>query len=150
MNIYFLFLFLIPQHPYIFPTAFATANENGCIVIRDFVERGSLRDMICKCKPKGTYLHKYSNPKAVMQLDFDTIKTFGRQILEALKFLQEKGFPYGELYGNVCSVNQDAKVIPQGLINPLLIGLVCLSMWGLDLADCEKNHWLINGQKSNN
>ncbi|BFZ08585.1 hypothetical protein BsWGS_11624 [Bradybaena similaris] len=94
------------KHPYIFPTAFATANENGCIVIRDFIERGSLRDMICKCKPKGTYLHKYSNPKAVVQLDFDTIKTFGRQILEALKFLQEKGFPYGHLHaGNVMVVN---------------------------------------------
>ncbi|CAG5120711.1 unnamed protein product, partial [Candidula unifasciata] len=99
------------KHPYIFPTTFATANENGCMTIRDFVERGSLRDVICKCKPKGTYLNKYSNPKTVLQLDFETVKTFGRQILEALKFLQEKGFPYGHLHaGNVMVVNNTCQL----------------------------------------
>ena len=52
--------------------------------------------MICKCKPKGHYLRKYGNPKMVVALDMEKIQNFGRQILETLKFLHDKGFPYGE------------------------------------------------------
>ncbi|CAL1544540.1 unnamed protein product [Lymnaea stagnalis] len=100
------------KHPYIFPTHFTTANENGSMIIRDFLEGGTLRDVICKCKSKGTYLKKYSNPKAVTSLDFGTVKIFGRQILEALKFLQDKGFPYGHLHaGNVVVVNNTCQLL---------------------------------------
>ena len=95
--IYFSILYLsFVQHPYIFPCQFATANENGGMVIRDYHETGSLRDLICKCKPKGSFMTKYGRPKKVLSLDLGTVKTYGRQILEALKFLHEKGFPYGE------------------------------------------------------
>ncbi|XP_059167032.1 PX domain-containing protein kinase-like protein isoform X2 [Physella acuta] len=100
------------KHPYIFPTLSSIANENGCMVIRDFLESGSLRDVVCKCKPKGSYLKKYSNPKSVVRLDFGTIKIYGKQILEALKFLQEKGFPYGHLHaGNVVVVNNTCQLL---------------------------------------
>ena len=85
------------QHPNIFPTEFATANETGGLVIRAFHETGSLRDVICKCKPKGHYLRKYGNPKVVTALDMEKIQSFGRQILETLKFLHDKGFPYGKM-----------------------------------------------------
>ncbi|XP_070193704.1 PX domain-containing protein kinase-like protein isoform X2 [Littorina saxatilis] len=93
------------KHPNIFPTEFATANETGGLVIRPFHEAGSLRDMICRCKPKGHYLKKYCNPKMLNPLDMAQIQSFGRQILETLKFLHDKGFPYGHLHaGNVAVV----------------------------------------------
>ena len=91
------------QHPNIFPTEFATANDTGGLVIRRLHEGGSLRDLICRCKPKGHYLRKYCNPKAVMALDMERIQNFGRQILETLKFLHDKGFPYGEFPLGSCS-----------------------------------------------
>ncbi|KAH9512832.1 hypothetical protein Btru_036707 [Bulinus truncatus] len=100
------------KHPFIFPTLFTTSNENGCMVIHDFLETGTLRDLICKCKPKGLYLKKYSTPKNVNIFDFGTIKMFGRQILEALKFLQDKGFPYGHLHaGNVAVINNTCQIM---------------------------------------
>ncbi|KAL8597509.1 hypothetical protein ACOMHN_047736 [Nucella lapillus] len=93
------------KHPNIFPTEFATANETGGLVIRPLHEAGSLRDMICRCRPKGHYLRKYGNPKVVTALDMMQVQNFGRQILDTLKFLHDKGFPYGHLHaGNVAVV----------------------------------------------
>lgn len=93
------------KHPNIFPIEFATSNETGGLVIRPLHESGSLRDMICRCKFKGHYLRKYANPKQVTTLDMERIQSFGRQILETLKYLQDKGFPYGHLHaGNIAVV----------------------------------------------
>ncbi|XP_025106692.1 PX domain-containing protein kinase-like protein isoform X2 [Pomacea canaliculata] len=90
------------RHPNIFPTEFATVNETGGLMIRPLHEAGSLRDMICRCKFKGHYLKKYARPKLMSTLNMEQIQNFGRQILETLKFLHEKGFPYGHLHaGNV-------------------------------------------------
>ena len=47
-------------------------------------------------KPKNHYLKKYFKPKSYCLCGLDTAKLFGRQILEALKFLHEKGIPYGK------------------------------------------------------
>jgi hypothetical protein len=52
--------------------------------------------MICRCKPKAHYLRKYASPKQVVALDMDRIRNFGRQILETLKYMNDKGFPYGK------------------------------------------------------
>lgn len=94
------------KHPNIFPVEFATANETGGLVIRPLHELGSLRDMICRCKPKGHYLRKYCNPKQVYALTMGQVQNFGRQILETLKFLHEKGFPYGHLHaGNIAVID---------------------------------------------
>lgn len=65
-------------------------------MIRPLHEAGSLRDMICRCKFKGHYLKKYARPKLMSTLNMEQIQNFGRQILETLKFLHEKGFPYGQ------------------------------------------------------
>ncbi|KAK3103603.1 hypothetical protein FSP39_020466 [Pinctada imbricata] len=90
------------QHPNIYPVIFATCSESGGMTIRPYHEKGTLRDVICKCKPKGHYLKKYSNPKATTALDLTAIKIMGKQILETLKFLHEKGLPYCHLHaGNV-------------------------------------------------
>ncbi|NWX10033.1 PXK protein, partial [Caloenas nicobarica] len=85
-------------HPYIYKITFATANESSALVIRPFSEKGTLKDLIYKAKPKDPFLKKYCNPKKIQGLELQQIKTYGRQILEVLKFLHEKGFPYGHLH----------------------------------------------------
>ncbi|XP_068940347.1 PX domain-containing protein kinase-like protein isoform X3 [Petaurus breviceps papuanus] len=91
---------LLPSclHPYVYRVSFATASESSALVIRAFNEKGTLKDLIYKAKPKDPFLKKYCNPKKIQGLELQQIKTFGRQILEALKFLHEKGFPYGHLH----------------------------------------------------
>ncbi|EMP30086.1 PX domain-containing protein kinase-like protein [Chelonia mydas] len=88
------------SHPYIYKVTFATANESSALVIRPFNEKGTLKDLIYKAKPKDPFLKKYCNPKKIQGLELQQIKTFGRQILEVLKFLHEKGFPYGHLHSS--------------------------------------------------
>ncbi|XP_071960342.1 PX domain-containing protein kinase-like protein isoform X2 [Antedon mediterranea] len=97
------------QHPFIYPVTYASANESGGLAIRTFHATGTLRDFICKAKPKFHFLRKYCKPKSFTAFNLMNIKTYGRQILEALKFLKEKGFPYGHLHasnvmleGNTC------------------------------------------------
>ncbi|ESO84344.1 hypothetical protein LOTGIDRAFT_207280 [Lottia gigantea] len=90
------------QHPHILTPVFSTSNENGGLVISSYCEKGTLRDYLCKCKPKGHYIKKYSNPKLCSPLDMRAIKLYGKQILETLKFLQEKHIPHGHLHtGNI-------------------------------------------------
>ncbi|XP_052631903.1 PX domain-containing protein kinase-like protein isoform X6 [Harpia harpyja] len=86
------------SHPYIYKITFATANESSALVIRPFSEKGTLKDLIYKAKPKDPFLKKYCNPKKIQGLELQQIKTYGRQILEVLKFLHDKGFPYGHLH----------------------------------------------------
>lgn len=57
---------------------------------------GSLRDLLCGSKPRQSFLKKYGNPKGHKPLTIDHISLYGRQILEALKFLHDKGLPYGK------------------------------------------------------
>ena len=84
------------QHPNIYPVTFSTANESGGLLIQNFCEKGTLRDLIFKCKPKGHFLKKYGNPKSFSVVEPVVIKTFGKQILLTLKYLQEKCIPYGK------------------------------------------------------
>uniref|UniRef100_A0A669P3J3 PX domain-containing protein kinase-like protein n=1 Tax=Phasianus colchicus TaxID=9054 RepID=A0A669P3J3_PHACC len=72
--------------------------ESSALVIRPFNEKGTLKDLIYKARPKDPFLKKYCNPKKIQGLELQQIKTYGRQILEVLKFLHEKGFPYGHLH----------------------------------------------------
>ncbi|XP_051551395.1 PX domain-containing protein kinase-like protein isoform X2 [Myxocyprinus asiaticus] len=88
------------SHPNISPVSFATTNESSALVIRVFSEKGTLRDHICKVKPKEPFLKKYCNPKKIEGLELQQIRTYGKQILEALKFLHDKGFPYGHLHAS--------------------------------------------------
>ncbi|XP_068713818.1 PX domain-containing protein kinase-like protein [Montipora foliosa] len=97
------------QHPYIYPPSFTSCNSEGVITVRNFLPNGTLRDCLCNAKPKLSQLRKYGNPKNRGALHEQHIQLFGRQILEALRFLHEKGIPYGHLHsgnvvldGNVC------------------------------------------------
>uniref|UniRef100_A0A8B9QCQ1 PX domain containing serine/threonine kinase like n=1 Tax=Apteryx owenii TaxID=8824 RepID=A0A8B9QCQ1_APTOW len=77
-----------------------------------FSEKGTLKDLIYKAKPKDPFLKKYCNPKKIQGLELQQIKTYGRQILEVLKFLHEKGFPYGHLHsGNVMLDGDTCKLL---------------------------------------
>lgn len=90
------------KHPSVETPVLATSNESGGLVIRHFNEKGTLKDFICKCKPKGHFLKKYAAPIKVTSLDLQMIKVIGKQILEALCLFHEKGLPYGHLHtGNV-------------------------------------------------
>nr|XP_026257802.1 PX domain-containing protein kinase-like protein [Urocitellus parryii] len=100
---------LLPSclHPYIYRVTFATANESSALLIRTFNEKGTLKDLIYKAKPKDPFLKKYCNPKKIQGLELQQIKTYGRQILEVLKFLHDKGFPYGHLHASNVMLDGD-------------------------------------------
>eukprot|EP00045_Choanoeca_perplexa_P008773 m.82514 g.82514 ORF g.82514 m.82514 type:complete len:555 (+) comp14617_c0_seq3:181-1845(+) len=97
-------------HPFIAPAVLGCLHEaNGAqnaIVMRPEALKGSLRDVICRLKSnKGTFSSKYTALKA-KGLPDKTIRLYGRQILEGLRFLHEKGLPYGHLHtGNVLVIN---------------------------------------------
>ncbi|KAF4024020.1 hypothetical protein G4228_015966 [Cervus hanglu yarkandensis] len=100
---------LLPSclHPYIYRVTFATASESSALLIRMFNEKGTLKDLIYKAKPKDPFLKKYCNPKKVQGLELQQIKTYGRQVLEVLKFLHDKGFPYGHLHASNVMLDGD-------------------------------------------
>ncbi|XP_026977012.1 PX domain-containing protein kinase-like protein isoform X4 [Lagenorhynchus albirostris] len=99
---------VLSWHPYIYRVTFATANESSALLIRMFNEKGTLKDLIYKAKPKDPFLRKYCNPKKIQGLELQQIKTYGRQILEVLKFLHDKGFPYGHLHASNVMLEGDA------------------------------------------
>ncbi|KAM4722789.1 PX domain-containing protein kinase-like protein [Rhinophrynus dorsalis] len=86
------------SHPYIYRISFATASESSALIIRPFNEKGTLKDLIYKAKPKDPFLKKYCNPRKIQGLELQQIKSYGRQILEGLKFIHDRGFPYGHLH----------------------------------------------------
>ncbi|WAR26148.1 PXK-like protein [Mya arenaria] len=94
---------ILSWHPNIVSPVLSTSNESGGLVIRPYGEKGTLKDIICKCKPKGNFLKKYATaPAKITRMDVPAIKQFGRQILETLNLLHEKGLPYCHLHtGNL-------------------------------------------------
>ncbi|XP_073325138.1 PX domain-containing protein kinase-like protein isoform X2 [Pagrus major] len=86
--------------PYLCPLLFSSTGESSALLIRPFSERGSLRDHICKVKPRESYLKKYCNPKKSQGLELQQIKQYGRQILEGLKLLHDGGVFFGHLHAS--------------------------------------------------
>ncbi|KAM9859845.1 PX domain-containing protein kinase-like protein isoform 3-T3 [Aulostomus maculatus] len=86
--------------PYLWPLLFSSTSESSALLIRPFSEKGSLRDHICKVKPRENHLKKYSNPKKSQGLELSHIKLYGRQILEGLKLLHDSGLFYGHLHAS--------------------------------------------------
>uniref|UniRef100_A0A3B3V9N7 PX domain containing serine/threonine kinase n=1 Tax=Poecilia latipinna TaxID=48699 RepID=A0A3B3V9N7_9TELE len=80
--------------------SFSSTSESSALLIRPFSERGSLRDQICKVKPRESHLKKYCNPKKSQGLELEQIKLFGRQILESLKLLHDSGLFFGHLHAS--------------------------------------------------
>ncbi|GJQ76117.1 hypothetical protein Trydic_g1865 [Trypoxylus dichotomus] len=100
------------QHPYIFPIELCLCTDIGALVVRTSHKNGSLRDILCGVKPKQSFLKKYGNPKGHKPLETSQIALYGRQILEVLKFLHDKGLPYGHLHtGNIIIDNDRVKLL---------------------------------------
>ncbi|XP_076260324.1 PX domain-containing protein kinase-like protein isoform X1 [Rhynchophorus ferrugineus] len=100
------------QHPYVEHITLCLCTDLGGLVVRNFNKNGSLRDLLCGSKPKLSFLKKYGNPKGHKLLSAEEIALYGRQILEALRFLHEKGFPYGHLHsGNILIENDRIKLL---------------------------------------
>ncbi|XP_054906118.1 PX domain-containing protein kinase-like protein isoform X1 [Poeciliopsis prolifica] len=89
-----------PSTPYLSPLLFSSTSESSALLIRPFSERGSLRDQICKVKPRESHLKKYCNPKKSQGLELEQIQLFGRQILESLKLLHDSGLFFGHLHAS--------------------------------------------------
>lgn len=87
------------SHPFIMPIEHVSTNDSGALFIRNFYGRGSLKDLLCGSSPKNPFLSKYGNPKGRGPMPIRDIAIYGRQILEALRFLHSKGMPFGK-----CSV----------------------------------------------
>uniref|UniRef100_A0A3B5B3X1 PX domain containing serine/threonine kinase like n=1 Tax=Stegastes partitus TaxID=144197 RepID=A0A3B5B3X1_9TELE len=92
--------------PYLCPLLFSSTSESSALLIRPFSERGSLRDHICKVKPRESYLKKYCNPKKSQGLELPHVKLYGRQILEGLKLLHDGGVVFGHLHASNVIVDE--------------------------------------------
>lgn len=100
------------QHPYIHSIELCLCTEVGGLVVRKANKNGSLRDILCSAKPRQSFLKKYGNPKGHTHLSVEQIALYGKQILEALKFLHDKGLPYGHLHsGNLILENDRVRLL---------------------------------------
>lgn len=101
MTLLSLSLFL--QHPFILSPVYASFNGMGLMTVRQFIPTGSLRDAIYGQQPQANLLQKYggSAGKRLLGLAPANIAKYGRQVLEALRFLFEKGYVLG-MWSRAC------------------------------------------------
>ncbi|XP_037711443.1 slowpoke-binding protein isoform X6 [Drosophila subpulchrella] len=129
------------HHPYIYPVLDLgflrnTSYSYACLVT-PFNSRGSLKDLIYKAQWNEPWARKYT--RKPNGLPVSQVQRLGRQILEALLFLKERGFPlHGHLHsGNVILQNGAARL--SGLENGLL-GLssrINAVMWSRSVTEIE-------------
>lgn len=83
------------QHPYINEILGYQILETGAYVVRKIHENGSVRDMLYGTEYGKNYLAKYGNPKVRKPFTMGQLSHYGYQILQALKFLHDKGLSHG-------------------------------------------------------
>ncbi|XP_047992487.1 slowpoke-binding protein isoform X2 [Leguminivora glycinivorella] len=103
-------LFRSVHHPYIYPVLDLEAFSGHALTVMPFNARGSLKDLIYKSTWNEEYCRKYDSGGT--GLPAWQVARFGRQILEGLTFLREKGFPpFRHLHtGNVMVQNGVARI----------------------------------------
>ncbi|GFG32951.1 hypothetical protein Cfor_05510, partial [Coptotermes formosanus] len=118
-------LFLALQHPYIYPVLDLdfrdVSGQTYVILVLPFNNKGSLKDLIYKVwssRWQDDWSQKYGQRSA--GLPVSQVQRLGRQILEALLFLKDRGFPpFSHLHsGNIILQNGVARLT--GLENTLL------------------------------
>lgn len=101
------------KHPYIYPVldlGFLAANTHNYIsLVMPFNVKGSLKDLIYRAQWNEPFAKKYSRKSTCLPVT--QVQRLGRQILEALIFLKERGFvAHGHLHsGNVIIQNGVAR-----------------------------------------
>ncbi|XP_030030262.2 PX domain-containing protein kinase-like protein [Manduca sexta] len=112
------------SHPYIDQILAIHNLETGAYVVRRIHENGSLRDILYGTEYSKNYLSKYGNPKVRKPFTTGQIAHYGYQILQALKFLHEKGIPHGHIHpGNIAIENQRALLMD---VENFVLGVPCL------------------------
>ncbi|KAJ2940395.1 hypothetical protein O0L34_g74 [Tuta absoluta] len=111
-------LFRALHHPYIYPVLDLELTSGHALTVMPFNARGSLKDLIYKSTWNEEYSRKYGSVGT--GLPAWQVARFGRQMLEGLLFLKEKGFPpFRHLHsGNVVVQNGVARIC--GLENTLI------------------------------
>lgn len=90
------------HHPYVVRCEYATANDQGALVVRRFAAGGTVKDRLCGTQPRQLFLQKYGNPNGRQTLPLADVALWARQVLEALRWLHERGLPSGHVHaGNV-------------------------------------------------
>ncbi|XP_014239405.1 slowpoke-binding protein isoform X2 [Cimex lectularius] len=90
-------LFLNLQHPYIYPVldlefrGSPSTQETYIVLVIPYNAKGSLKDLIYKSVWQEDWGDKYGEKSE--GLPISQVQRLGRQILEALLFLKERGFP---------------------------------------------------------
>jgi len=99
------------------------ASRDRSILVRDWVPKGTLKDFIHQSNPRLEYPRKYTK---AYPLNEKIIANFGRQILEALYFLEIQGYPFYHLHsGNILVINNTI------LLTDLENSLLCLEPYYL-------------------
>lgn len=138
------------QHPYIYPVLdlgflYANSTNYACLVM-PFNLRGSLKDLIYKVKPHSnifqlfikyfivsskaqwneSWNRKYTRKSTCLPIS--QVQRLGRQILEALLFLRERGFPsHGHLHsGNIILQNGVARYIHISKTQTIVYIICCM------------------------
>ncbi|KAI8420284.1 hypothetical protein MSG28_008817 [Choristoneura fumiferana] len=107
------------NHPHIDKVLAIHGLETGVYVVRRIHENGSLRDILYGTEYTRNHLAKYGNPKVRKPLTEGQIAHYGYQILQALKFLHDKGLPHGHIHpGNIAIENQ--KVLLMDIENNII------------------------------
>eukprot|EP01083_Nonionella_stella_P113847 335984_1 len=99
------------QHPYIMTIheINLSTDKRHLFIMRDLEKKGSLRDHIHSSDLSQAYGEKYCTPGK--PLPMQRIRKYGRQILEALSYLNECGLPCYHLHsGNVIIQDENAKI----------------------------------------
>ncbi|XP_030384106.1 slowpoke-binding protein isoform X1 [Scaptodrosophila lebanonensis] len=129
------------HHPYIYPVLdlgfLRNSSNNYACFVTPFNSRGSLKDLIYKAQWNEPWARKYT--RKPNGLPVSQVQRLGRQILEALLFLKERGFAlHGHLHsGNIILQNGAARL--SGLENGLL-GLssrINAVMWSRAVPEIE-------------
>ncbi|EGG22431.1 FVYE domain-containing protein [Cavenderia fasciculata] len=93
------------KHSYIYPilNVETCGSNDKLFVYRTLSSKGSLKDLIFKSKPMSFYDSKYITKKSNSSgVPLKSVNKYGRQILEAMIFLKQKGINFTNLHtGNV-------------------------------------------------